>query len=85
MFFDNRDFLDFTERCALAGVHIPISRASCDYLHRRLKRMAELAGGVAFLRNYYVLYSLAKKIRAGQARWHSIRHWNNAMVLWLIM
>ena len=24
LFFDNRDFLDFRERCALAGVHIPI-------------------------------------------------------------
>src|ERR1044072_6075775 len=46
LFFDNRDFYDFRERCALAGIHIPIiagimpvtSTSGC-------KRIAELAGG----------------------------------------
>jgi methylenetetrahydrofolate reductase (NADPH) len=49
LFFDNRDFLDFRERCALSQIHVPIiagimpitSIAGC-------KRMAELAGGTRF-------------------------------------
>ena len=49
LFFDNRDFLDFRERCALAGIQIPIiagimpitSMGGC-------KRIAELAGGTRF-------------------------------------
>jgi methylenetetrahydrofolate reductase (NADPH) len=49
LFFDNRDFYDFRERCALAGIHVPIiagimpitSMGGC-------KRIAELAGGARF-------------------------------------
>jgi methylenetetrahydrofolate reductase (NADPH) len=49
LFFDNRDFFDFRDRCALAGIHIPIiagimpitSKSGC-------KRIAELAGGARF-------------------------------------
>ena len=49
LFFDNRDFYDFRERCELAGIHIPIvagimpitSMSGC-------KRIAELAGGARF-------------------------------------
>src|SRR3954470_3185790 len=49
LFFDNRDFYDFRERCALAGIRIPIiagimpitSMSGC-------KRIAELAGGARF-------------------------------------
>jgi methylenetetrahydrofolate reductase (NADPH) len=49
LFFDNRDFYDFRERCELAGIHVPIiagimpitSMSGC-------KRIAELAGGAHF-------------------------------------
>src|ERR1043166_3300943 len=49
LFFDNRDFYDFRERCEMAGIRIPIiagimpitSMSGC-------KRIAELAGGARF-------------------------------------
>jgi methylenetetrahydrofolate reductase (NADPH) len=49
LFYDNRDFYDFRERCELAGIHMPIiagimpitSMSGC-------KRIAELAGGARF-------------------------------------
>jgi len=49
LFFDNRDLVDFRERCALNDIHIPIfagimpitSLSGC-------KRIAELAGGARF-------------------------------------
>ena len=49
LFFDNRDFYDFRERCELTGIHVPIiagimpitSMSGC-------KRIAELAGGARF-------------------------------------
>ena len=49
LFFDNRDFYDFRERCQLAGIRVPIiagimpitSMSGC-------KRIAELAGGARF-------------------------------------
>ena len=49
LFFDNRDFFDFRERCALAGVHIPIIAGIMPITSMAgLKRMAELAGGARF-------------------------------------
>jgi methylenetetrahydrofolate reductase (NADPH) len=49
LFFDNDDFLDFRERCALAGVHIPIIAGIMPITSiGGLKRMAELAGGARF-------------------------------------
>ena len=49
LFFDNRDFFDFRERCALAGVHIPIIAGIMPITSiSGLKRMAELAGGARF-------------------------------------
>ena len=49
LFYDNRDFYDFRERCELAGIRVPIiagimpitSMSGC-------KRIAELAGGARF-------------------------------------
>ncbi|MDQ6622779.1 MAG: methylenetetrahydrofolate reductase [NAD(P)H] [Verrucomicrobiota bacterium] len=49
LFFDNRDFYDFRERCELAGIRVPIiagimpitSMSGC-------KRIADLAGGSRF-------------------------------------
>jgi len=49
LFFDNRDFLDFRERCALASIHIPIIAGIMPITSiSGLKRMAELAGGARF-------------------------------------
>jgi methylenetetrahydrofolate reductase (NADPH) len=49
LFFDNNDFIDFRERCALAGIHIPIIAGIMPITSMGgLKRMAELAGGARF-------------------------------------
>ena len=49
LFFDNHDFFDFRERCALAGVHLPIIAGIMPITSTGgLKRMAELAGGARF-------------------------------------
>ncbi len=49
LFFDNRDFLDFRERCALNEIHIPIIAGIMPITSiSGLKRIAELAGGALF-------------------------------------
>jgi methylenetetrahydrofolate reductase (NADPH) len=49
LFFDNRDFIDFRERCVLAGIHIPIIAGIMPITSiTGLRRMAELAGGARF-------------------------------------
>jgi len=49
LFFDNRDFLDFRERCSLAGIHVPIIAGIMPITSMSgLKRIAELAGGARF-------------------------------------
>lgn len=49
LFFDNYNFIDFRERCALAGIHIPIIAGIMPITSMAgLKRMAELAGGARF-------------------------------------
>ena len=49
MFFDNRDFFDFRERCALAGIRVPIIAGIMPVTSiTGLQRMAELAGGTRF-------------------------------------
>ena len=49
LFFDNRDFLDFRERCALADIHIPIIAGIMPITSTGgFKRIAELAGGARF-------------------------------------
>lgn len=46
LFFDNRDFHDFRERCELAGIRVPIIAGILPVTSfNGLKRMAELAGG----------------------------------------
>ncbi|MEZ6141925.1 MAG: methylenetetrahydrofolate reductase [NAD(P)H] [Zavarzinella sp.] len=46
LFFDNRDFLDFRERCELAGIKVPIIAGIMPVATRAgLTRMAELALG----------------------------------------
>ncbi len=49
LFFNNDDFLDFRERCVLAGIHVPIIAGIMPITSiSGLKRMAELAGGARF-------------------------------------
>ncbi|HSJ04297.1 MAG TPA: methylenetetrahydrofolate reductase [NAD(P)H] [Verrucomicrobium sp.] len=49
LFFDNRDFLDFRERCHLAGIHVPIIAGIMPIVSASgMKRMAELAAGARF-------------------------------------
>ena len=49
LFFDNRDFYDFCERCALAGVRVPIIAGIMPVTTKAgMVRMAELAAGARF-------------------------------------
>ncbi len=49
LFFDNRDFFDFRERCELAGINVPIIAGVMPILSdKNLQRMAELAAGSRF-------------------------------------
>ena len=49
LFFDNRDFLDFRERCVLAGIGIPIIAGIMPITSiSGFKRMADLAAGSRF-------------------------------------
>ncbi len=49
LFFDNRDFLDFRERCALADIRVPIIAGIMPVTSLNgFKRIAELAGGARF-------------------------------------
>ena len=46
LFFDNRDFYDFRERCELAGISIPILAGIMPIVSRKgMERMADLALG----------------------------------------
>ena len=49
LFFDNHDFYDFRDRCALAGIEAPIIAGIMPVTSLgSMKRMAELAGGSRF-------------------------------------
>lgn len=49
LFFDNRDFYDFCERCELAGVRIPIVAGIMPMTSRKgMHKMGELALGARF-------------------------------------
>lgn len=49
LFFENRDFYDFRERCELAGIKVPIIAGIMPITSRKgMKRMAELALGARF-------------------------------------
>ncbi|MBN1464170.1 methylenetetrahydrofolate reductase [NAD(P)H] [candidate division KSB1 bacterium] len=46
LFFDNRDFYDFCERCEIAGIHVPILAGIMPILTKKgMYRMVELAAG----------------------------------------
>jgi methylenetetrahydrofolate reductase (NADPH) len=49
LFFDNRDFYDFRERCELAGIRVPILAGIMPITSLSgMRRMAHLAGGARF-------------------------------------
>jgi methylenetetrahydrofolate reductase (NADPH) len=49
LFFDNRDFYDFRDRCSLAGIHVPIIAGVMPITSRSgMARMAELALGARY-------------------------------------
>lgn len=49
LFFDNRDFFDFRDRCRLAGITVPIIAGIMPVTSRKgMMRMAELAQGARF-------------------------------------
>ena len=49
LFFDNRDYYDFCERCQLAGIRVPIIAGVMAISSRNgMIRMADLAGGARF-------------------------------------
>ncbi len=49
VFFENRDFLDFRERCALAGIDVPIIAGIMPITSMSgFRRLADLAGGARF-------------------------------------
>jgi methylenetetrahydrofolate reductase (NADPH) len=49
LFFDNRDYFDFRERCDLAGIKVPIIAGIMPITSTKgLKRMAELALGARY-------------------------------------
>ncbi|MEM9882117.1 MAG: methylenetetrahydrofolate reductase [NAD(P)H] [Planctomycetota bacterium] len=49
LFFDNRDFYDFRERCALAGIDVPVVAGVMPIGSAKgMRRMAELAAGSRF-------------------------------------
>ncbi len=49
LFFDNRDFYDFRERCELIGIHVPIIAGIMPITALAgMKRMAQLAAGARY-------------------------------------
>jgi methylenetetrahydrofolate reductase (NADPH) len=49
LFFDNRDFYDFCERCEIAGINIPILAGIMPITSSKgMRRMAELASGTRY-------------------------------------
>jgi methylenetetrahydrofolate reductase (NADPH) len=49
LFFENRDFFDFRERCRLAGIDVPIIAGLMPITSAKgMKRMAELAAGARY-------------------------------------
>lgn len=49
LFFDNHSFLDYRERCLLAGIKVPILAGIMPVTSLSgMNRMAELSGGTCF-------------------------------------
>jgi methylenetetrahydrofolate reductase (NADPH) len=74
LFFDNRDFYDFRERCELAGIHVPIIAGIMPITSvSGMKRMAQLALGARYPAR------LVRSLQRGQDDAEAVRrigvHW----------
>ncbi|MDR2578690.1 MAG: methylenetetrahydrofolate reductase [NAD(P)H] [Chitinispirillales bacterium] len=74
LFFDNRDFYDFRERCELAGIKIPIIAGIMPATNRKgMNRMADLALGARFPARLLKAFSRAEN---DDARFENVGiHW----------
>lgn len=82
LFFDNRDFYDFCERCALAGIHVPIIAGIMPITSRKgMTRMAELALGARFPAKLLHAMSQAESDEKAE---HIGIHWATKQVMDLI-
>jgi len=74
LFFDNRDFYDFRERCELEGIRVPILAGVMPVTTiAGMKRMADLAAGAHFpaplLRALYRVQDDAEAVKAVGIHW----------------
>lgn len=74
LFFDNRDFYDFRERCELAGIRVPILAGIMPVTSLSgMKRMADLAAGAHFpaplLRALYRVQDDPESVKAVGIHW----------------
>jgi methylenetetrahydrofolate reductase (NADPH) len=68
LFFDNRDFLDFRDRCALAGIRVPVIAGLMPITSvRGMERMAELSGGSRFPAD--LMQRLRRAVNNNGGRW----------------
>ena len=82
LFFDNRDFYDFVERCQLAGIHVPIVAGIMPITSLKgMKRMGEIALGARFPGK--LLRALTNATNDSQAEKIGI-HWATEQVLDLL-
>ena len=82
IFFDNRDFFDFRDRCALAGITVPICAGIMPITSiKSMKRMAELALGARFPAKLIKAMARVKTDEDAELVGH---HWATAQVLELL-
>jgi len=74
LFFENRDFLDFRERCALANIHVPIRRYYANYVHERTEADRGVGRRCPFSGQTFARYTaVRKRCRNDQACRRSLR------------
>ncbi len=82
LFFDNNDFYDFCERCALEGIRVPIVAGIAPVTSLKLmQRMAEVSAGTRFPARFI------KAMRRAETHDHVRKvgiHWATGQVLDLI-
>jgi methylenetetrahydrofolate reductase (NADH) len=82
LFFDNRDFYDFRERCEMANIHVPIIAGIMPITSKKgMARMSELALGARFPAK--LLRAMNKSTETGDAERIGI-HWATEQVLDLL-
>ena len=82
IFFDNRDFYDYSERCELMGINIPIIAGIMPVASlKNMKRIAELALGARFPAR---LLKALKRAHNDEYAQHVGLHWATEQVRDLI-